>query len=72
MAPQNPPRCTAELPMCGGRVCCEFPAGHVGPHRAPIAPVPPDAPLINRVVRWGGALPRPLVAAPDALPPEAA
>lgn len=72
MAPKNPPRCTAELPMCGDPAGCEFPTGHVGPHRAPIRPTPPQAPLPDRVVRWGGALPHPRVADPNVLSPEPA
>jgi hypothetical protein len=58
--------------MCGGPACCEFPTGHVGPHRAPIMPIAPNAPLSNRVVRWGGEMPHPLVADPNVLPVAAA
>ena len=65
----NPPVCGAELAMPEGRARCEFPRGHVGPHRAS---GPPHAPRDGLTVWWGEGLTERLLSGVAARPLDAA
>jgi hypothetical protein len=50
---ENPPVCSAWLPLPDARAACELPVGHAGPHRAANPPNTPE----GRLIFWSG-LPR--------------